>query len=212
MSGSEVKDSLGNFSELVAAGTPTPGGGSVAAHAGELAAALGRMMCNISIGKKKYVDAEPRLKQIKTELERLGARLKELVSEDAESFEAVLAAYRLPKETESEQAARNEAVRKAGRGAVYTPLETAERAGEVLALLEELATIGNQNAFSDITVGSQLASLAVRGAFYNVGVNLDMLEDAGEAAHLRRRMTEMIKACKTVADQIEAEMISKIKD
>ncbi len=207
---SGVKDSLGNFSELVAAGTPTPGGGSVAAHVAELAASLGQMMCNISIGKKKYVDVEPRLKEIRTELERLAARLKELVSKDAESFEAVLAAYRLPKDTPDEQAARKDAVRSAGRAAVYTPLETAELADEVLGLLAELAKIGNQNAFSDIAVGAQLASLAVRGAFYNVGVNLEMLEDAQEARRLRRLMTEMIEASKTTAGQIEAEMMAKI--
>ena len=210
MSESEVKDSLGNFSELVAAATPTPGGGSVAAHAAELAASLGQMICNISIGKKKYLDVEPRLVEIKGELERLGARLRELVSIDAESFEAVLAAYRLPKETTDEQAARKEAVRSAGRAAVYTPLETAERASEVLGLLAEVGKIGNQNAFSDVTVGAQLASLVVRGAFYNVGVNLEMLEDAEEAGRLRQLMTEMIESARKTADQIEAEMMTKI--
>ena len=108
----------GSFAELIAAPTPTPGGGSVSAHSGMLAAALGRMVCNISIGKKKYVDAEPRLKEINSELEHLGARLDALIYEDAESFEAVLAAYRLPREGEDEKAARDEAVSRAGREAI----------------------------------------------------------------------------------------------
>ena len=80
-------DALGGFAELVAEGTPTPGGGSVAAHSGMLAAALGRMVCNITIGKPKYAAVEDRLKQINAELEQLGARLRELIVEDAASFE-----------------------------------------------------------------------------------------------------------------------------
>jgi len=198
----------GTFAELVEAGTPTPGGGSVAAHSGRLAAALGRMMCNITIGKKKYADVEPRLREINSELERLSARLEALVYEDSESFEAVLAAYRLPKEAGDEKAARDEAVSVAGRGAIYTPYETAQRSFEVLKLLVELGEIGNQNALSDITVGAQLALVAVQGALYNVSVNLGMLKDEGEASGLRRSMADLIGQSKGMARQLESKMMA----
>jgi formiminotetrahydrofolate cyclodeaminase len=196
----------GSFAELIAAPTPTPGGGSVSAHSGMLAAALGRMVCNISIGKKKYVDAEPRLKEINSELEHLGARLDALIYEDAESFEAVLAAYRLPKEGEDEKAARDEAVSRAGREAIYTPYETAQRSFEVLKLLVELAEIGNQNALSDVSVGAQLALVAVKGALYNVEVNLGMLKDEKEAAGLRESMSGLLEQAESMARQLDSRM------
>ncbi|HVF92526.1 MAG TPA: cyclodeaminase/cyclohydrolase family protein [Blastocatellia bacterium] len=198
----------GTFAELVEAGTPTPGGGSVAAYSGRLAAALGRMMCNITIGKKKYVDVEPRLREINSELERLSARLEALVYEDAESFEAVLAAYRLPKEDGDEKAARDEAVSVAGRRAIYTPYETARSSFEVLKLLAELGEIGNQNALSDVTVGAQLALVAVQGALYNVAANLGMLKDEEEASGLRQGMTELVEQSKGMARQLESKMMA----
>ena len=107
MSASELngEETLGTFAELVAAGTPAPGGGSVAAHCGMMAAALGRMVCNLTIGKPKFADRESRLIDVRSELENLGARLRELIAEDAASFEAVLAAYRLPKGTDEEKTA-----------------------------------------------------------------------------------------------------------
>src|SRR5215469_7765596 len=139
-------DSLGGFAEQVAAGTPTPGGGSVAAYCGVLAAALGRMMCNLTIGKPKYAAVEPRVSEIKAHLERLDAELRRLIDDDAASFEGVLAAYRLPKETAEQKAERARRIQEASRQAVEVPMHTAGRALEVLRLLGELGGIGNPNA------------------------------------------------------------------
>src|SRR5436305_2865502 len=149
---SDLSNSVGNFAELVAASTPTPGGGSVAAYCGVLAASLGQMVCNLTIGKQKYAQAEPRLRAIRSELERLGARLRELIAEDAASFEGVLRAYRLPKDSEEQRAERAAQVQIALRGAVDVPVETAQRSLNVLKLLGELADIGNPNALSDVGV------------------------------------------------------------
>jgi formiminotetrahydrofolate cyclodeaminase len=107
---SVLANSVGNFAELIAAGTPAPGGGSVAAYCGVLAGALGQMVCSLSIGKKKYADAEPRLLDVRAELEQLDARLRELIEEDAASFEDVLRAYRLPKDTNEQSVAREDAI------------------------------------------------------------------------------------------------------
>src|SRR5688572_14931595 len=101
-----LSNSVGNFAELVAASTPTPGGGSVAAYCGVLPAALGEMVCNLTIGKQKYIEAEPRLIEIRSLLEQLSSRMRELIAEDAASFEAVLRAYRLPKATDEQQSER----------------------------------------------------------------------------------------------------------
>src|SRR5438128_10641527 len=132
MSDASISNSIGNFAELVAAGTPTPGGGSVSAYCGVLAASLGQMVCSITIGKPKYAAVEPRLKKIKSELERLSARLQELIDEDAASFEAVLAAYRLPKETDEQKAERTAVIQRAVQGAIDVPSETARRSFDVL--------------------------------------------------------------------------------
>src|SRR4029078_76798 len=177
-----------SFAELVAAATPTPGGGSVAAYCGVLAASLGQMVCNLTIGKPKYAAAEPRLREVKTELEQLSARLRELIGEDAASFEAVLLAYRLPKETDDQKAERAEQIQIATRGAVDVPLETAQRGYQVLMLLRELADIGNPNALSDVAVGAQLANVAVNGASYNVSVNLDSIDDRQSGEQTREEM------------------------
>jgi formiminotetrahydrofolate cyclodeaminase len=198
----KLSDSIGLFPDLVAAGTPTPGGGSVAAQSGALGASLGQMMCNITIGKKKFAEAEPRLKEIRDELERLGARLRELIAEDSESFEAVLRAYRLPKENED----RDAQIESAMRGAVDVPFETAERSFQVLKHLRELADIGNPNALSDVAVGALLAQAAVKGASYNVYVNLGSLSDREMADLVGRKMKGLIDDARAVAEEIEAKI------
>lgn len=197
-------EALGSFAELVAAGTPTPGGGSVAAHCGMMAAALGRMVCNLTIGKPKFADREPRLEEIRQRLEGLGHRLRELIAEDAASFEAVLSAYRLPKETDGQKAARTESIQAAIRGAVSVPLETAERTLEVLKLLRELADSGNPSAISDVAVGSQLAQAAIKGASYNVAANLGTMTDRDKASEADQRVKAFIEDAQSLAAEVEA--------
>ena len=201
-----LSNSIGNFTELVAAGTPAPGGGSVAAYCGLLAASLGQMVCNLTIGKQKYAEAEPRLRAIRSEFERLGARLRELIAEDAASFEAVLEAYRLPKESDEQKAERAAQIQIALRGAVDVPVETAQRGFDIVRLLGELADIGNPNALSDVAVGARLAQVAIRGASYNISVNLDSISDRVAADKTREQMKGMIDQSKTIAEQVEAKL------
>lgn len=209
MSASELngEETLGTFAELVAAGTPAPGGGSVAAHCGMMAAALGRMVCNLTIGKPKFADRESRLIDVRSELENLGARLRELIAEDAASFEAVLAAYRLPKGTDEEKTARAERIQIAIEGAVSVPLETAERSFEVLKLLREIADNGNPNALSDVAVGSQLAEVAIKGAGYNVTANLGTMSDLARAGAADERMQALTRKAHALAAEVESKAV-----
>ena len=199
-----LADSLGLFPDMVAAGTPTPGGGSVAAMCGVMAAALGQMVCNLTIGKPKYADREPRLKDIRDELERSGMQLRELIAEDAASFEAVLKAYRLPKETDEQKQERATQVQSATLFAINVPLDTARRSFEVLKHLRELADIGNPNALSDMAVGAQLAQTAIKGASYNVRVNLGSLTDKGAADEIEEQIARLINESRAIAEEIEA--------
>ncbi|HKS40919.1 MAG TPA: cyclodeaminase/cyclohydrolase family protein [Blastocatellia bacterium] len=201
-----LADSLGIFPDMVAAGTPTPGGGSVAAMCGVMAASLGQMVCNLTIGKPKFADREPRLKDIRDELEQSGMLLRELMAEDAASFEAVLKAYRLPKETEEQKQERAAQVQAATLFAINVPLDTAERSFEVLKHLRELADIGNPNALSDVAVGAQLAQTAIKGASYNVRVNLGSLTDKEAAGRIEEQIARLIDGARAIAEEIEARL------
>ena len=205
---SMLSNSVGSFADLVAAGTPTPGGGSVAAYCGMLASALGRMMGNITVGKPKYAPVTPRLNEIGSRLDRLSARFRELIAEDAASFEAVLRAYRLPKGTDDEKTERAAQIQIALQGAIDVPLETARRSLEVLTLLGELADIGTPNALSDVAVGAQLARAAVRGASYNVAANLNSLSDSNVSDSLRKQMNTLIDRADAIAEEVDAKMKS----
>lgn len=201
-----LSQSTGSFAELVAEPTPTPGGGSVSAYSGVLAASLGQMVCSITISKLKYAMVEPRLKEISTKLEQTGARLRELIADDAESFEGVLHAYRMPKETDDQKEQRTIEIQKALQSAIAVPFETAERGLDVLKLLGELSEIGTPNALSDVAVGAQLALVAVNGASYNVGANLGSITDSESAGNTRNQMTAIIEESQTIADKVDARM------
>lgn len=206
-----LADSIGDFAELVAAGTPTPGGGSVAAYCGVLSGSLGLMVCNLTLDKAKYAAVEPRVREIKNELERLRERLRQLIIEDSASFEAVLAAYRLPKETEEQKSERKRRIEITTRGAIDVPFETARTALSLLKLLTELAKIGNPNAFSDLAVGSRLAETSVKGAYYNIGINLKTLADRDEAAELGQRISELVGETELLAGEVELAMVKQME-
>jgi glutamate formiminotransferase/formiminotetrahydrofolate cyclodeaminase len=199
-----LSGTLGEFAELVAAGTATPGGGSVAAYCGVLATALGRMMCNLTIGRKKHESVGPRAIEIRGELERHGARLRELIDEDAASFELVMAACRLPKGTESEKSEREHRIEAAAVTAIEVPAETAERAIEVARLLVELSVVGNSNAMPDLTTAAQLVVVAVKGASYNIKVNLSMIKDERRASAYLERIDALVGEAQGLAIQVEA--------
>lgn len=203
---SSLSQSIGSFAQLVAEGTPTPGGGSVSAYCGVLAASLGQMVCAITIGKPKYAAVEPRLKEIASDLELMSSRLRELIAEDAASFEAVLTAYRLPKDTDEQKSARAAEIQRALHIAIAVPFETAERSLAVLSLLGELAEIGTPNALSDVAVGAQLGQVAVKGAAYNVGANLGSITDGESAEKTRHDIDAIVEQSKTIAESIDAKM------
>jgi formiminotetrahydrofolate cyclodeaminase len=165
------------------------------------------MVCQLTIGKKRYADVEARIKEVQSELEIRGARLRELIIEDAKSFDAVMQAMKLPKETAEEKAARSIKINDATRGAILVPMETARLSLEVLTRLAELVNLGNQNALSDAAVGGQLANTAVKGAFYNVLINLSSLTDKAEAEEFRQQIDALVKEANDVGEQIEAKMI-----
>lgn len=161
---------------------PIPGGGSAAAIAGSMGAALVAMVANLTIGRAEYAEAEPLAQEIGREATLLRDRLLELAQQDSEAYDAVVHARRLPKESEAERTRRKTAMGEAFVQAATVPLETARTARQVLALAARIAPIGNRNAASDAGVAAQLASAAVRGAILNVRINLPYLPADAEIA------------------------------
>ncbi len=170
---------LGNaFLDELAAATPTPGGGSASAFSAAAAAALAGMVARLTLGKKKYAEVEAQMQAIAQQADALSQRMKTAVMRDAQAFEAVMSALRMPKETPEEQQARKEALQAATLQAATVPLEVAQGAVEALQLAAEVVAKGNLNAISDGGSAAAQAQAALRGAALNVRINLQGLEDA----------------------------------
>jgi glutamate formiminotransferase/formiminotetrahydrofolate cyclodeaminase len=198
------EQALTEFVSSVAAPDAVPGGGSVAAHAASLAAALGEMVAGLTEGKKKFQVVEERVLEIHKDLTDARNELHRLVQEDADAYRGVMAAIRLPKETAEEKAARKDALERATRAATDVPLRTARLACQVLELLGVLAEIGNQNARSDAAAGAQLAGAALKGAQYNVLSNLPGLGDRTCAESCRHEADELARRGQEVLRKVDA--------
>ncbi|MCR4399008.1 MAG: cyclodeaminase/cyclohydrolase family protein, partial [Firmicutes bacterium] len=163
---------LDEFLDRVAAGTPAPGGGSASALAGAVGAALSSMVANLTIGRAKFADRETAMRRILEGADRARSELTQLIEEDMRAFDRVMEAYRLPRGTPEEAAARKEAIQGALKGACECPLRVMRLSLECLMLAEEAAAGGNPNAVSDCGVSGLLLRAAVEGAGYNVLINL----------------------------------------
>jgi glutamate formiminotransferase/formiminotetrahydrofolate cyclodeaminase len=192
-------ESLAGFVASVAAPTPTPGGGSVAAHVGALGAALVQMVAGLTIGKKKYIAAEEAMRSAAIEAASLANTLGALVTRDAASYAAVAAAYRLPKEPADKAAARTAAISRALLGASEVPLETARACAQVAELAALVAEQGNANAVSDAGVAALLADAACRGAAYNVRINVAAMDDRSAGQALVSEAERLVKQTATFA-------------
>lgn len=172
-----VSNSSSTFLDALAAGSPTPGGGSAAAQAGAMGAALVAMVARLTVGKKKYAGVEAQMTEILNQAERLRRELTEAVETDSAAFEGVLAAFKLPQETPQQKALRLETIEHASLNAAQLPLEVAQKAVTVMALAERCVSLGNLNAISDAASAASLAEASLTSAGYNVRINIHGLSD-----------------------------------
>lgn len=180
------------FVAAIAADTPTPGGGSVAALAGALAAALAEMVSRLTLRKKSFAEHHAALE---APLKRLGAlreRLLDNIDRDAKSYEAVMAAYKLPKASEAEETGRGKAIEEASKLAATVPMETAEVALEITRLAESLSTITIPQAGSDLAVARHLAEAARLSAIENVRANLPSIKDPEWVQRTQTRLNTLV--------------------
>lgn len=195
------------FLAAVASPDPVPGGGSVAAYAGALAAALTRMVAGLTVGKKKYAAVEAEIATVQASAKVLAEKLENLVTSDAAAYAMVSAAYRMPKTTDAESEARKRAVADALVAASEVPLETARACADVADLALIVATKGNSNAITDAGVAALLAEAGCKGAAYNVRVNVSSLEDRTRGEPLvteaLRQVARASKSAQAVSGAVE---------
>src|SRR5712671_3588622 len=176
------------FLDAVAAPAATPGGGSVSAYAGALAAALGQMVAGLSRKKKSQAGFADRLSAALDEMRRVADELAEAIDRDAASYEAVMAAFKLSQGDAQKTRQREEAIQKSTKGAAEVPLQVAERTVELFERLGQLDAIVAASMRSDLQVARLMAEAGARGALANVEINLDGLTDAAYAASMRRKI------------------------
>ena len=175
------------FLDAVAEPAATPGGGSVAALAGALAASLGHMVAGLSRKKKSQAAYVEQLSAAVVEMHAAAQSLAQAIDRDSASYEAVMAAFKLPRETPEEQERREEAIQRATRGAAEVPLEVAAAAVEIYERLGQLEAISAASMLSDLRVGRLMAAAAARGALENVAINLESITDAAYVPAMQKR-------------------------
>jgi glutamate formiminotransferase/formiminotetrahydrofolate cyclodeaminase len=199
---------LRSFANETAADSPAPGGGSISAYVGALGASLGTMVANLSAGKRGWDD---RLEEFSAWAEK-GQQLKDallrLVDEDTRAFNQIMAAFRLPKESPEEKVARKKAVQDAIRYAIETPLRTMELALASFNLCEVMVKTGNPNSVTDAGVGALCARAAVLGAWMNVKINTQSLDDKNLAAEFLQKAESIAKE----ADKLEKKIVKLVEE
>ncbi|MGE0385913.1 MAG: methenyltetrahydrofolate cyclohydrolase [Gammaproteobacteria bacterium] len=194
------------FLDALASKAPTPGGGSAAAIMGAMAAALSAMVCNLTIGKEKFAEVEPDMRAALEHGERLRARLLEMVNEDVAAFDAVMAAYALPRQTDDEKAARTAAVQAALRTATDVPLACVRACAELIGVIRAVAEKGNKGVISDAGVAVLAAQAALRSAALNVYINVGSINDrefaASRMAELEHLLVESGPLCESIYQRV----------
>ena len=202
-----TKKTLTDFIDELASSSPAPGGGSVAALAGALGAALTSMVCNLTIGKKKYVQVEQELTAVLKKAESLRSTSMGLIDEDTAAFNEVMHAFGLPKGTEPEQAARGEAIQRATKKATLVPLRVMQLSEETLSLTRVVAEKGNSNSMSDAGVASLMCHSACFGARLNVQINLASLRDASFVHQTQSQVDEISRR----VDEMHREILTRVE-
>lgn len=181
------------FAMQTASNEPVPGGGSISALAGSLAAALTEMVAGLTIGKKKYADVEEEMKAAVEPMKAVCAQLLDDIKRDSESFDQYMQALTLPKETEEEKEARTEAMQNGLKAAVEVPLSVAKAACGILPYAETMVVKGNRTAVTDALVATMMARTAVLGAGFNVKINLESIKDQEYVDRIGKEVAELEK-------------------
>jgi formiminotetrahydrofolate cyclodeaminase len=181
---------LGELLQRLGSSEPAPGGGAAAALVGALGAALVEMTANLTLGRPRFADVEPQARRIQQRAAELRAQLAALADADAEAFDRVSAAYKLPHADATQRATRSQAIQSALVAAANVPLDTARSSARVIELAEAAAPILNPNVISDVLVGAVLANAAIDSAAVNVEINVAAMTDTAVAEGISRELAQ----------------------
>ncbi|EOC99980.1 cyclodeaminase/cyclohydrolase family protein [Caldisalinibacter kiritimatiensis] len=183
--------SIKEFLNKTASSSPVPGGGSVAALSASISAALSEMVANLTIGKKKYENVEDEMKELTKSFSQLRDKFMHNIDKDADAFDRVMRAFKLPKDTEEEKKIRKVEIQEAFKEAALVPLDVAKEAFEMMPNILEIIKKGNKNAVTDGAVSAMLARTAVLSALYNVKINLGSIKDEEFVEKVNKEVKEL---------------------
>lgn len=192
---------LQDFSDSLSSNSPAPGGGSVSAIAGNTAASLIQMVAGLTKGKN-YAAVTAEMKEITDKTEELRHAFFQAADEDSESFQQVMDAFALPKDSEREKQIRGETIQEKMKQAALVPFQTAEMGVSLFPLIQEVIQKGNKNAITDALVASLCATTAVLGAACNVQINLQSIEDEAFASEYSKKIKRMVQEVLRVEKEI----------
>ncbi len=202
-----TEKTVSEFARQLSEKVPVPGGGGASALAAALAAALGSMAANYTIGKKKYAMYEDDVKELLSTADKLRLKLLELVEEDAKAFEPLSKAYAIPKDDPG----REQALQSATLNAAYTPLDIMDACADVIDVLDELVEKCSRLVLSDVGCGAILAGAALRAAAMNVFVNTTALTDRSKAEELELTAERLLDDYLPLADVIAETVTADIR-
>lgn len=199
-----------SFFDAVASSSPAPGGGSVSAAAGALSAALAAMVARLTVNKKQYKDVKEELSDLRDKADQLRAELTELITTDEEAFNKVMEAFKLPKSSDEEVAARDKAIEDANKEAASVPLTVMGKALDALELALVVSQKGNENSITDAGVAGLVGLAGVEGARYNVLINLQSIKDKAFVDKMKSEADSCFTDAKAVAESIRKQVESKL--
>ena len=204
------KELMGLWLETLASKAPVPGGGGASALGGSVAAALGQMVSNLTIGKKKYADVEEEVQELIGKLQALQNDFLDLADQDARVFAPLAAAYSLPASTEEEKQVKARIMEENLLAASLVPLQMMEKALETIEILEFLGEKGSRMAVSDVGVAVQFARTALTGAVMNVYINTKSMKNREKAEELNAKAKKLIEEGTRQADEIYAKVLEQL--
>lgn len=210
MSDKLTQQTVTDFLDALASNAPAPGGGSVAALSGALGAALLSMVCNLTLGKRKYAAVQDEIAALVEQTEALRHRLTGLLDADVEVYTGVSTAYKMPRATPEEKAARSAAIQEALKAAAQVPLDVARACVEVLDLCTQTAEQGNLNAVSDAGVAALMAEAGLRSAALNVIINVNAIKDEAFSAKLQGQLDALLEGRSALKDHVYDLVVEKL--
>ena len=195
--------STSRFLDQLASAAPTPGGGGAAALMGATGAALVSMVAHLTLGKKGYESREAAARALLADSEALRARTMPMVADDARAFDGLMAAYRLPKGTDAEKAARSQAIQAGLMAATLAPLHCARAAAEGIRLAARALDISHPSVISDVGVAVLASVAALRSAALNVKINLPQLQDRVVAQQAQAELEALLAQCLPLGEKVQ---------